>query len=51
MTRYFIETRTRQYVKKYGLLSFSRNFFHKYRKQLLDTGLDYLKTPSKKRIP
>ena len=51
MTRYSIETRTRKYVKRYKILSFSRNFFHKYRKQLLDTGLDSLKTASKKSSP
>ena len=32
-----------KYVKEYGLLSFAR----KYKKQLLDTGLDSLKTASK----
>ena len=44
MTQYSIEPRTRKYVKGYGLLSFGR----KYRKQLLDTELDSLKTASKK---
>ena len=46
MTRYSIElrTRTRKYVKRYGVLSFARE----YRKQLLDTGLDAVKTASKK---
>ena len=39
-----IEPRTRKYVKGYGFLSFAR----KYKKQLLDTGLDSLKTISKK---
>ena len=33
-----------KYVKRYGFLPFTR----KYNKQLLDTELDYLKTPSKK---
>ena len=33
----------RQYVKGYGFLSFAR----KYKKQLLDTGLDAVKTASK----
>ena len=42
MTRYSIEYRTRRYVKKYGFLS----FVAKYKKQLFDTGLDSLKTPS-----
>ena len=36
MTRYSIEPRTRKYVKEYAFLSFSR----KYKKQLLDTGLN-----------
>ena len=36
MRRYSIEPRTRKYVKEYGFLSFTR----KYKKQLLDTGLD-----------
>ena len=36
MMQYSIEPRTRKYVKGYGILSFTR----KYRKQLLDTGLD-----------
>ena len=48
MMRYSIEPRTRQFVKGYGFLSFARNFLNKYKKQLLDTGLDTLKTASKK---
>ena len=44
MGLYSIEPRTRKYVKGYGFLSFAR----KYKKQLLDTGLDSLKTTSKK---
>ena len=44
MTRYSIEPRTRKYVKGYGFLSFARNFFNKYRRQLLDS----LKNASKK---
>ena len=43
MIQYSIEPRTRKYVKEYGFLSFAR----KCRKQLLDTGLDALKTASK----
>ena len=43
MWRYSIEPRTRKYVKEYGFLSFVR----KYKKQLLDTGLDSLKTATK----
>ena len=34
--RYSVEPRTRKYVEGYGFLSFPR----KYKKQLLDTGLD-----------
>ena len=52
MKRYFIEQRTRKYVKGYGFLSFARNLPHKYRKKLLDTatktGLDALITAFKK---
>ena len=44
MMRYSIEPRTRKYVKGYGFLSFEREC----RKQLLDTGLDAVKTASKK---
>ena len=44
MRRYSIEPRTRKYVKRCEFLSFAR----KYKKQLLDTGLDFLKTASKK---
>ena len=46
MKRYSVEPRTRKYVKGYGFLSFGRNFPNKYKKQLLDTGLDALKTAS-----
>ena len=44
MLLYPIEQRTKEYVKEYRFLSFAR----KYKKQLLDTGLDSLKTDSKK---
>ena len=44
MRRYSIKPRTRKYVKGYGFLSFTR----KYKKQLLNTGLDFLKSTSKK---
>ena len=44
MRRYSIEPRTRKYVKGYGFLLFAR----KYKEQLLDTGLDAVKTASKK---
>ena len=46
MSCYSIEPRIRKYVKGYGFLSFAR----KYKKQLLDTRLDSLKTTSKKVI-
>ena len=48
MTRCFIGQRTKKYVKEYRFLSFARNLSNKYRKQLLDTGLDALKAASKK---
>ena len=44
MRQYSIKPRTRKCVKGYGFLSFER----KYKKQLLDTGLDALKTAFKK---
>ena len=44
MWRYSLEPRTTKFVKGYEFLSFAR----KYKKQLLDTGLDFLKTASKK---
>ena len=43
MVQCSIEPRTRKYIKRYEFLSFAR----KYKKQLLDTGLDSLKTASK----
>ena len=46
MWRYSIDPRTKKYGKGYGILSFVR----KYKKQLLDTGLDALKTASKKLV-
>ena len=46
MRQYSIEPRTRKYVKGYVFWSFSR----KYKKQLLDTGLDVVKTASKKEV-
>ena len=36
MMRYSIEPRARKYVKEFGFLSFSK----KYKKQLLETGLN-----------
>ena len=44
MMWYSIEPRTRKYFKEYGFLSFAR----KCKNQVLDTGLDSLKTASKK---
>ena len=44
MRRYSTEPRIRKYVKGHGFLSFAK----KYRKQLLDTRLEALKTASKK---
>ena len=48
MTLCSIETRTKRYVKGYGILSFGRSLFDKYRKQFLDiitkTALFTLKT-------
>ena len=44
MMRYSVEPRTRKFVKRNGFLSICR----KYKKQLLDAGLDSLKTASKK---
>ena len=43
MTCYSPELRTRKYVKGYDFLSITR----KYKEQLLDTGLDSLKSASK----
>ena len=48
MTRYFIEARTKKFVKGYGFLSFARNLSNKHKKMLLNTTLDSLKTASKK---
>ena len=44
MPQYSIESRTRKFGKWYRFLSFAR----KYKKHLLDTGLDSIKTASKK---
>ena len=48
MTCYSTEQRTKKYVKEYEFLSFSRNPCNKYERQLLDTGLHYIKTAFKK---
>ena len=42
--RYSVEPRTRKYVKGFGFLSFTRS----YKKQFMDTGVDTVKTASKK---
>ena len=42
MAQYSIEPWTRRYIKGYQFLPFARNFSNKYRKELLDTGLDAL---------
>ena len=39
MQQYSIEPRTRKYIKGYGFSSFAR----KYKRQLLDIGLDFFK--------
>ena len=44
MRQYSIEPRTRKYVEEYRFLLFAR----KYKKELLNTGIDSLKTASKK---
>ena len=44
MQKYSIEPKTRKYVKGYWFLSSAR----KYKKQLLDTGIDTVKAASKK---
>ena len=46
MRQYSIEPRTKTYVEGYGFLLFAK----KYKKQLLDTGLDAVKTASKKTV-
>ena len=46
MRRHSIELRTRKYVIGYGFLSFAR----KYKKHLFNTGLDAIKTASKRLV-
>ena len=41
--RYSIEPRERRYVKRYGFMSFARNFNDKYSKSLMDKGIDVSK--------
>ena len=45
--RYSVEPRERRYVKGYGFMSFGRNFSDKYRKLLMDKGIDVSKTFAK----
>ena len=45
--RYSIEPRERRYVKRYGFMSFARNFSDKYTKSLMDKGIDVSKTFAK----
>ena len=44
---YSIEPREKRYVKGYGFMSFARNFSDKYRKSLMDKGIDLSKTFAK----
>ena len=48
MTEYYIEPRTKKYVRGYRFLLFAINISNKYRKQLLDAGPAALKGASKK---
>ena len=50
MGRCSIEPRTKKDIKREGFLTFVRNIAKKYGKQLLDKGLDALKTVSKKTV-
>ena len=45
--RYSIEPRERRYVKRYGFMSFVRNFSDKYIKYLMDKGINLSKTFAK----
>ena len=47
MTQYCMDPTTKKYVKGDGSLSFARNLCSKYKNQLLDTGLNALKTAFK----
>ena len=46
--RYSIEPRERRYVKRYGFMSFARNFSDKYSKSLMDLSKNFAKTAGKK---
>ena len=50
MMRYSIEPKVRKYVNGYRFLLFGKNLANKYRKKLLDTEINILKTVSKKVI-
>ena len=45
--RYSIEPRERRYVKRYGFLSFARNFNDKYGKSLRNASKTFAKTAGK----
>ena len=45
--RYSIEPRKRIYMKRYGFMSFARNFSDKYSKSLIDKGIDVSKNFAK----
>ena len=46
--RYSTEPSFRKYVKEYGILPFARKFGAKYGKKSIDTGIDAVKTTSKR---
>ena len=46
--RYSTEPRFRKYVKGYGTFPFARKFGDKCGKNLIDTGIDAVKTASKR---
>ena len=48
MMRYSIKPRTRKNVEGYEFLSFARNLSKKYGKQLSNSGVDTLRSASKK---
>ena len=45
--RYSIGPRERRFVKRYGFLSFAKNFSDKYRKSLIDKEIDVSKKSAK----
>ena len=46
--RYSIEPRERRFGKRYGFMSFARNFNDKYCKSLMDLSKTFAKTSGKK---